>query len=100
MTYYAGQDIKVTLTAVDAAGAPAEPVGVRFILRRTGADSMTYVLGTDSEVSEEVTGSTYAFVFDAPTAGRYNIRAETLDIAGNAVGVAELAILVNASRVS
>lgn len=99
MTYYVDQDIKVTLTAVDDAGAPANPLGVRFLLKRPGQAVATFVLGTDSEVSEEVSGSGYAFVFDANTSGRYNVRGETLDGSGNAVGVVETAILVNKSKV-
>jgi hypothetical protein len=97
-TVWVGQDITVTLVATNDDDTPADPTGVRFWLKAPGDEATAFVLGQDDEVQAEGDGMTFTFTFDVPAPGRYDIRAETLNV-GEVVAVAETVILVQRSAV-
>ena len=99
MTVYVGQDIRVTMTALDPDGASANPAGVRFKVKTPSGTTTTYTLGTSAEVSEVTSGRLYALTVDVPTNGRYSIRGETLNGGGTVVAVDEMVVIVSKSRV-
>lgn len=99
MTVYVGQDIRVTLTALDPDGATANPAGVRFKVKAPGGTTTTYTLGVDSQVTEVTSGRVYALTIDVPTNGRYLIRGETLNGSSAVVAVDEMVVIVAKSRV-
>lgn len=98
-TIYIGQDAKYQLTTLDEAGYPANPSGVRFKIKDPSGSVATYALGSSAAVVEVTPGEVYTVTFDADEAGKWAVRAETLNGSGSVVGVDEDSLLVVASSV-
>lgn len=98
-TIYIGQDARYRLTALNDAGGAANPAGVRFRVKDPDGTVTVYTLGSSSAVAETTAGQVYTLTFDAGIAGKWTVRAETLNVGGNVVGVDEASLLVIASNV-
>jgi len=98
-TIYVGQDARYRLTALNDVGGAANPSGVRFRVKDPDGSVTVYTLGSSSAVAETTPGQVYTLTFDAGIAGKWSVRAETINVGGNVVGVDEASLLVIASSV-
>lgn len=97
---YEGQDIAMTLTAVNpGTDDAANPAGVRFKVKEPDATITTYTLGADPEVVQTTAGKVYTLTLDASSSGAWRVRAEALNGAGTVIGVAETKVIVRPSAV-
>lgn len=76
-TYDKGDRVEITTSTVfqDADGTAFDPQVVRFKVKSPGGTTVTYVYGTDSEVTKSATGD-YTCTIDVDTAGVWTYRIE------------------------
>lgn len=99
MPIYLGQDVSITIQALDPQGNPGNPASVRFKVKSPAGVVTTYALGSDPEVTQVEAGAKYRCVFDASEPGKWHIRSETLDADDNVIGVDETSIIISQSSV-
>lgn len=75
MAYYLGQPVKVTVNIYDENDQLYDPSNLTFYVRVNGGTEVSYVYGTDAEVTTPSVG-VYVLKVTGDTAGRWEWRAE------------------------